>query len=218
MTALLKRRFAISARQRWSQIAIASTLLVLASCPSGGGGGGGGGGVPASTTGPTLSTVESPTTETEVMLRGKALRPGSRLRIEGGADVIIAETPGNKKDFEVIVPLQLDRRNLLYVTELFVAGGESPAATIEVIQDGTAPTLYFDYPSDQQVLYSSEVNVSGRVGDSLSGFMGIEVEVNGQRATVVTGIGTNGTFDLQDFELVEGETVDIVAVAMDLAG
>ena len=61
-------------------------------------------------------------------------------------------------------------------------------------RDNQPPTVAIDFPIDGSEVTLDAVDVSGRVGDLLSGFMGLSVVVNGNSATVDPGIGTNGTF------------------------
>lgn len=181
---------------------------------------GGGGGVlipPASTTGPTLDPIASPTGASDVTVAGKALMAASTIRIEGGTQTLTATAAADKR-FSAVVPLSANRLNKLVITELFPSGGSSPAVVVDVIQDSQPPSLFIDFPPDNEVLASPTTNVSGRVSDMLSGFMGLQVSINGNPTTVNIGIGTNGTFDLPRLTLVRGIPTPITATAMDAVG
>src|SRR6185295_16381462 len=85
-----------------------------------------------------------------------------------------------------------------------VFGASAPQA-FSVIQDSQPPSLFIDFPSTNIDLTSATNIVAGRVGDMLSGFMGLQVMIsiansNGTRvlsANVDVGIGNNGTYEQQ---------------------
>lgn len=158
-----------------------------------------------------VDPIASPTSSTVISVTGRTTIPGSLLRIEGGEErlEIPAETSGL---YRVDVALRPNRVNRLVFTEVFAAGGLGAPVSVSVIQDGTPPEIHLDFPPQDETIYAPEINVSGRVGDILSGFAGLQVDVAGQPAIVNVGIGTNGTFDLPRLTLVPGDNViDIVA-------
>ncbi len=119
--------------------------------------------------------------------------------------------------FSVEVPLASNRTNPIYVTAITDVGVRGPASTTIITQDSQAPTLFIDFPEDNIALTNSAIDVAGRVSDLLSGFMGLDVTVNGAPAIVDVGIGTNGTFERGQVPLAMGENV-ISASATDALG
>jgi hypothetical protein len=93
----------------------------------------------------------------------------------------------------------------------------SAPAMVAVTQDETPPSLHIDFPADGATLTTETATVAGRVADLLSGFMGLDVDVNGAPANVAIGIGTNGTFERSGIPLVIGSNV-ITAKATDAVG
>ncbi len=160
--------------------------------------------------------VISPTSKDTGIVYGVVSVPDSMVRVQGGlATVEVFATNG---DFAAEVPLHLNQVNTLYVTELFSDGSASSVVSVEIVQDGQAPKLFIDFPPDGAELTSTKTDVAGRVSDLLSGFMGLEVKVNGIDADVDIGIGTNGTFLAQGVPLdASGETL-ITAYAVDAVG
>ncbi|WP_419192476.1 hypothetical protein [Engelhardtia mirabilis] len=142
---------------------------------------------------------------------------GSTIRIESSLALMEVAAAADKS-FEVVVDLHANAVNHFVVTELFAGGGVSPAVALEVVQDGQPPKLFIDFPADGEVLSAPKTNVSGRVSDVLSGFLGLDVFVNGQPAAVNVGIGTNATFEFQKLPLVAGAPNQIVVRAVDAVG
>ncbi|HEY2235860.1 MAG TPA: hypothetical protein VGK01_20480, partial [Candidatus Angelobacter sp.] len=95
------------------------------------------------------------------------------------------------------------------------AGGAASTASVNVILDTTPPTVRIDSPSDQAVLTSPQIYVTGLVNDVVSGTVNagqVKVTINGVQATV-----GNRSFMAEDVLLVPGKNV-ITAVATDRAG
>ncbi|MFL6311458.1 MAG: beta strand repeat-containing protein [Terriglobales bacterium] len=95
------------------------------------------------------------------------------------------------------------------------AGGAASTASVNVILDTTSPTVRIDSPSDQAVLTSPQIYVTGLVNDVVSGTVNagqVKVTINGVQATV-----GNRSFMAEDVLLVPGKNV-ITAVATDRAG
>src|SRR5689334_17316989 len=154
-------------------------------------------------------------------------RPNRTIVVQGGQGVFttVADASGR---FTISVLLQSNQVNTLYFTAsngTFTAGTPQP---LRVIQDSQPPTLHLDFPTNGQTLFTTSTVVAGRVGDSLSGFLGLEVLVHssptdglppapgekaGTRANVNVGIGNNGTFERSLVPLVEGTNVLTVTAA-----
>jgi len=175
---------------------------------------------------PTLTAPISPTRAASVSLTGRA-RPGMAIKVEGGTTIILG-TVGGEGVFEVNVPLQFNRLNRLFVTGINAAGQASAPQTLDVVHDAQPPQLYFDFPTHSQVMAAANIVVAGRVGDLLSGFLGLAVTVTnisalaagiteaGGPATVDVGIGNNGTYERR-LPLVAG-TNQLQVTATDVLG
>lgn len=109
-------------------------------------------------------------------------------------------------DFLPPRPALLDNRvNAIFFTSLSSCGGIRSAPTrMAITRDNQPPTLFIDFPVDGASITTSVTDVAGRVGDLLSGYLGlvVTIEVLNQTGmvtdtattTVNEGIGTNGTF------------------------
>ncbi|MCR9245429.1 MAG: carboxypeptidase regulatory-like domain-containing protein [bacterium] len=172
---------------------------------------------PDSMTGPTIDPLPLFTTEAAITVRGRTLIAGSSLLVQGGvADQVLG--PFDARAFEFSLPLRENRMNRIVLTELFADGTRSPAATADIVQDRRAPTLQIDLPADQSTVFTDRIQVLGRVADTLTGQFELTVDVNGQPATVYRGLGTNGTFRLDDLQLPAGTPTEIIVQARDAAG
>lgn len=95
------------------------------------------------------------------------------------------------------------------------AGGAVGTATVNVILDTTPPTIRIDSPTDQAILTSPQIEVTGLVNDVVTGTVNsaqVSVIVNGVQSTVA-----NRSFMAENVLLVPGQNV-ITAVAKDRAG
>jgi PKD repeat protein len=95
------------------------------------------------------------------------------------------------------------------------SGGAATTASVNVILDTTPPTVRIDSPSDQAVLTTPQIYVTGLVNDVVSGTVNagqVTVFINGVLATV-----GNRSFMAEDVLLVPGKNV-ITAIATDRAG
>src|SRR5437773_2091768 len=123
--------------------------------------------------------VSAPVTSTnggEIVLTGVA-RPNRTIVVSGGQETAFAVADGNGL-FSVNVTLQSNRLNNLFVTAsngVFTAGVPQP---IKIIQDSQPPSLFIDFPTNGQTLATSNTIVAGRVGDMLSGFLGLSVTLS----------------------------------------
>lgn len=150
---------------------------------------------------PVIDPLPTATAQTSIMVQGRATAAGSSITVEGGsAPVTTTAGTGPNNRFAALVNLIPNRRNRLHVTE--TAGTvRLPTVTVDVVQDSTPPDLHIDFPASGAQVTQDRVTIAGRVGDVLSGFMGLQVTVNGLPATVNVGIGTNGTFERRDIPL-----------------
>ncbi len=164
---------------------------------------------------PTITYPTNATTSSFVIFSGRA-PTNTLIRVEGGAAYVtnVVDSTGN---FEVTVPLNGNRLNRLFVSAVNEFGQSSPPAPIDILQDSTAPYLFIDLPTNGMVLTAENTLVAGRVGDTLSGFLGLNVAVNGQPANVDVGIGPNGTFQREAVPLAIG-TNQLTVVATDRLG
>ena len=140
---------------------------------------------------PYVSLSELCTANSEVTASGSTLG-GTTVQILGGSSFI--ETDVINGAFSVGVPLNLNQVNHLFFTAIDANGTPSAPTAVQVIQDGEPPSLFIDFPEDGMELTTETTDVTGRVGDMLSGFLGLDVTVNGAPAEVIVGIGNNGTF------------------------
>ncbi|RKY17550.1 MAG: hypothetical protein DRQ55_15485, partial [Planctomycetota bacterium] len=165
---------------------------------------------------PSLNALPSLTASATLPLSGDGVMPFGKLQIEGGA-VTVQVTANAEGAFSAVVPLHPNAVQSLFVSQL-LSGVQGLAATHQVVQDSAPPSVIIDFPADGALLGSASTNVSGRVGDLLSGFTGLAVTVNGGDAAVVVGVGTNGSFDLEAVPLNASGITTLEAVATDALG
>jgi hypothetical protein len=168
--------------------------------------------------GPIEISVEppiSPTADFAVVLNGRT-SAGAQVRAVGGARAAQAPADASGR-FRLVVELQPNRLNRLFVSASIAGGAPSAPVPVEVIQDGEPPALFIDEPKAGAQVFTETVVVAGRVGDLLSGFMDLDVLVNGLPANVVVGIGSNGTFERGGVPLEPGENTIFVS-AVDIVG
>lgn len=120
--------------------------------------------------------------------------------------------------FSATVPLAANLINDFYLTGIRGDGVRGVPELARVTRDLAEPELFVDDPQPGATTTESAVDVSGRVGDLLSGFVGLRVFVNGVQAEVNMGLGTNGTYYAADVPVVPGATTDLVVTATDLLG
>jgi len=158
---------------------------------------------------PNVDPPASPTRATSVHLTGTAA-PGARIEAVGdlGSSTTTANGSGA---FALDVALHPNAVNRILVTA-FVADVPSAPTPVSVVQDAEAPLVFVDVPLDGARVAQDSITVVGRVSDMLSGFLGLGVTVNGEPATVVVGVGTNGTYERRDVPLAVGmNTLTVVA-------
>ena len=166
---------------------------------------------------PELDDLPRATAATSVLVSGSATRPGATIQVMSPEGVVTGSADGNGR-FMIDTPLKQNFANRLFVTEELGGGVSTAPTTAQVIQDSEPPSIFVDFPSDGDILSMLLTNVSGRVADRLSGFLGLEVTVNGVPAIVNRGIGTNGTFDLANFALEPSGTTMVDVIATDAVG
>ncbi len=166
---------------------------------------------------PTILPLERVTRDDAVEVSGTA-EPGTSIELVTGDRIVRGDAADGS--YSLTVPLHENRLNRLFVTAVTFDGVRSAPATAQVTQDGQAPSVFIDFPAQGSQLPFSEVTVVGRVSDMLSGFMGLDVTVNGQAANVDIGIGTNGTFERADVPLTldNGGVNEITVIATDEVG
>jgi hypothetical protein len=171
---------------------------------------------------PVVQAPVTATNGTTVLISGVS-RPGRRILVTGGRFAAFANADSNGF-FSVTVNLRPNELNNLFVTASssnFVAGIPQP---LRILQDSQPPNLYLDFPTNGQTLYTSNTVIAGRVGDMLSGFMGLAVTLISQpsatnpiSANVNVGIGNNGTFERSNIPLAPGANL-ITVTASDMFG
>lgn len=173
--------------------------------------------------GPSATVSTNVTNAATVTVTGVASFPGQSVHIDGGATrvCLVASTGPSGTQFSGVVPLRLNAVNNLHVAVVDENGVKSAPTVLSVVQDQTPPELFIDFPAAGVQPTTSAINVSGRIGDPLSGFMGISVTVQviggaTKSATTYPGVGTNGTFDCSGVVLnAVGVPTTIVVSATD---
>lgn len=161
---------------------------------------------------PHLTMTNQPTVE----ITGTALA-GSTVEVLGPEGILVV--PVASGAFTADVPLSPDRINNIFFTTISGCDStRSASTTTAVTQDSQPPNLFIDFPPDGVEITTATTDVAGRVGDLLSGFMGLAVTVNGVQAIVDVGIGNNGTFFAQGVPLTPGAANTIEAIATDELG
>ncbi len=148
---------------------------------------------------PTLNAHTTMTTATSVTITGNA--PGG-TSVETVSPAGTFTAPVSNGTFTIDLPLISDRVSHIFFTTLSTcAGVRSPPTVTSVTHDTEPPHLFIDFPTGAAQITTTTTDVAGRVGDMLSGFMGLQVQlvVNGDMANPIdaivdVGIGNNGTF------------------------
>ncbi len=167
---------------------------------------------------PSILPLPIATAAPSVDVQGTAVEAGSTIRVEGGF-ASVEGTAAPDRSFALNVPLKPNALNKLFVTETLSALVPLPAVAVDVLQDSLPPSsLFIDFPADGAVVSTPTMLVAGRVGDTLSGFLGLTVTVNGIPATVHPGIGTNGSFAAPDVSLASGAPTVVTVLASDALG
>jgi hypothetical protein len=154
---------------------------------------------------PIVDSLSPATGADRITLEGAAL-PDLPISVVGGLEPV-SVVANSKGRFNAEVLLLRDRLNRLFVSGRLPDGEATPQTAVEIIQDTTSPELFIDFPENRSEVTTATIVVAGRVGDMLSGFMGLDVQVNGQPANVIVGIGQNGTYERGRVPLVIGTNV-----------
>ncbi|MBI3833211.1 MAG: hypothetical protein HY287_02655 [Planctomycetes bacterium] len=160
---------------------------------------------------PAVSVNRPPTAtaSSQIQISGKSAG-WPTVQILGGATTISAAVQNCA--FTASIPLVSNRLNRLFLTGRRSDEVQSAPAAVSVLQDNEAPSLFIDFPTAGAELTTSSTDVAGRVGDMLSGFLGLTVRVNGNIAVVDVGIGNNGTFLASQVALTSGvNTITVFA-------
>lgn len=163
---------------------------------------------------PVLDSHDDLTGAAQVRLSGRAPH-AEQVRVKGPAASL--DVPVVDGVFTVDVPLKPNSRNTLFFTALRGALRGAPSAT-SITHDSQAPTLSVLFPENGGTLTHAATDVSGTVGDLLSGALGLSVTVNGVPAVVDVGIGTNGSFLAEAVPLNPDAVNELIVVATDPLG
>jgi hypothetical protein len=164
---------------------------------------------------PVLDPHVAATADPTITITGTALL-AAQVREDGNGDSQFVPVANDM--FGAVVPLHQNAVNTLYFTSIGANGLSSAPATTFITHDNEPPILFIDVPADGEQISTPTTDVAGRVGDILSGFMGLTVSVNGIAAIVDVGIGNNGTFLAHNVPLLDGQPTVIVATATDALG
>ena len=164
---------------------------------------------------PTLDPHPTLTALAQVTLSGSA--PGAAtVEVQGPAGLVSGLVTADL--FSVTVGLLPNQVNALFVTAISDLGAESPPASTKITRDVAPPKVFIDFPTSGTTFTTASVDVAGRVSDVLSGFNGLQVDVNGIPAAIDVGIGTNGTFFAPAVPLNLVDATPITVTAMDFLG
>ena len=175
---------------------------------------------------PLASNTEQPLLSIDVT---EAIVDGTLFTIAGRAESyarVQVQTPDGSitvavaRDCSFSIPVSLlsNSVNTFLVRGKLPNGDFGPPQTVRITHDQQPPNLFIDFPIDGAEITTETTDVAGRVGDLLSGFMGLNVTVNGKPAVVDVGIGNNGTFMAPDVSLTLGQPTVIQAIATDQLG
>ncbi|MFN0060522.1 MAG: hypothetical protein ACKVX7_18855 [Planctomycetota bacterium] len=142
---------------------------------------------------PILNPYTTSTIIPTVSISGQAL-PNSTVKVVGFLTTQYFDASPGGTFTAASIPLHEDLINTIFFTAIDSYGTESAPSTAIVTHDTEAPQVYIDFPPPGAEVIVDSIDVAGRVGDTLSGFAGLTVTVNGIPAAVDVGIGTNGTF------------------------
>ena len=148
---------------------------------------------PNAYTAPVFAPTPLGTNGTNIVVTGTT-RPHGSIVVQGarGATLVSADSSGI---FTFDAALESNRVNYFYISRSNLFTGV--AQPFRIVQDSEPPNLYIDFPANGQVLMLSNTVVVGRVGDPLSGGMGVRVTISNilvSEAAVRMGTGNNGSF------------------------
>lgn len=159
---------------------------------------------------PNILNPPTITGEQEVTLTGTTSASSTVVVSNGDqAYQVFSDETGS---FSITIPLFSNRINYLFARGDSFGGDLSSLTPLTITQDSQPPFLFVDIPMDGAEVSSEFITVTGRVGDTLGGFEGLTVTSNGEAATIIPGVGSNGTFEKKDIPLQLGSnTISIVA-------
>ncbi len=165
---------------------------------------------------PLVNAFPRVTAAAGVTLTGSVpLQPGfaraAEVRVQGIDQVTMAAVAADGT-FSVTAPLKANNVNVLYVTAISPCGISGAPITAEVSRDNAPPSIAIAFPLDGTSVFANTITVGGFVGDTLSGFDGLQVQVNGIQAVVDIGIGQNGTWVAPSVPLLRGGRPTVVQV------
>lgn len=165
---------------------------------------------------PQLDAHVTMTNTRSVVVSGTA-QPGSSVEVSGPNGIFTVSA--RRGTFSADVPLTENHVNHVFFTAINSdCDDERSAPTPTAItHDAQPPSLFIDFPPSEAELTTEVIDVAGRVGDVLGGYLGLTVSVNGIDAIVNVGIGTNGTFVAGDVPLNLGENT-LIVTAIDALG
>lgn len=165
---------------------------------------------------PSIDAFTSPTRELEITLKGST-SPLVIVELARRFEIVGTATSDQSGNYSLSVNLQPNAISHFFLTAIDDEGLRSAAVPLQVSQDSEAPSLFIDFPEQNALVTTATTTIAGRVSDLLSGFMDLNVTINGQAANVNSGIGTNGTFERSEIPLQLGENIFTV-VATDAVG
>ncbi len=169
---------------------------------------------------PILNAYPSATASAGVTLSGTipdlpGFASATTIRVQG-IDQVVTGPAGST--FSITVPLKANNVNLLYVSAISPCGIAGAPVTAEVARDADPPSLTVLSPVDGATTYDAAISVGGFVGDTLIGFDGLTVSVNGQPAIVDIGSGQLGTWVIPSLPLGNIGPTQLVIAASDALG
>jgi PKD repeat protein len=167
---------------------------------------------------PIIDPHSTHTADDAIVLTGRAA-VGTVVEIETPAGVFDVVAADGR--FVARIPLSPARPNSVHLVSLRTrsdCGTPSSPAFTSITHDTLGPRLFIDSPADGARIAGGVADVAGRVGDVLSGSLGLVVSVNGVDAAVDVGIGPNGSFLARDVPIGAGGPIELVAIAADALG
>ena len=159
---------------------------------------------------PVVDSPASHSTEGQPTLGGTAA-PGATVEVASSVETVVTTASGDGS-WSTSVRLIENSVNRIFVTAIDAAGRRSAPTVVIITHDAESPFVAVDAPHDGAETSASSVTFAGRVGDRLSGALGLAVTIDGQTANVVSGVGTNGTFDRPNVSVSLGpNTFTIIA-------
>lgn len=138
--------------------------------------------------------------------------PRTRVMVSWAEGAVEGESDADGQ-FSLEVPLSNDRIHSLFVTGFDADGQRLRSLPLDVLKDSESPSIQLVFPPVDWVTSDANVTVSGLVSDRLSGYLGVEVNVNEVSAEVYSGNGETGSFLSQPVGLGLGENVIEIAAS-----